>query len=243
MPDTASNRGFPGRRWRPHHCTRPKGRYSGVALQFFISVGLVAVLLASVHLIGEREQVIPSRADFSSFPTRLGSWQGKGDRLEQIYIDELNLDDHVLVNFRDDKNDTVNFYAAYYNDQNKSKAIHSPRTCLPGGGWLVDSFAQTTISDVAINGTPLTVNRVVIAKGDSRQLVYYWFQQRGRIITSEYLVKWYILWDALTRGRTDGALVRLTTMVPPGEDLAKADNLLVSLANEVGSILANYIPD
>ena len=63
------------------------------------------------------------------------------------------------------------------------------------------------------DGQPLPVNRVIIGLGDDRQLVYYWFAQRGRMLTNEYLVKWYIFWDALTRNRTDGALVRLTTFV------------------------------
>ncbi len=66
------------------------------------------------------------------------------------------------------------------------------------------------------NGTPLKVNRVVIQQGSTRQLVYYWFQQRGRDITNEYLVKWYLFWDSLTRRRTDGALVRVITPIPPG---------------------------
>ena len=30
--------------------------------------------------------------------------------------------------------------------------------------------------------------------------------QRGRNLTNEYAVKWFIFWDSLTRQRTDGAL-------------------------------------
>ena len=72
------------------------------------------------------------------------------------------------------------------------------------------------MSDITVQGSPLAVNRVQIAKGDHRQLVYYWFQQRGRVVTNEYLVKWYLLWDALTKNRTDGALVRLVVNVGEG---------------------------
>jgi EpsI family protein len=62
------------------------------------------------------------------------------------------------------------------------------------------------------------VNRVEIQKGDDRQLVSYWFQEQGRVLTNEYLVKLFIVWDALTRNRTDGALGRQTTVLTPGED-------------------------
>ena len=50
-------------------------------------------------------------------------------------------------------------------------------------------------------------------------MVYYWFPQRGRILTNAYELKLYAFWDALTRQRTDGALVRLITPVYEGEKL------------------------
>jgi EpsI family protein len=68
-----------------------------------------------------------------------------------------------------------------------------------------------------VEGQPLRVNRTVIALGESRQLVYYWFQQRGRVLTNEYLVKWYLFWDSLTRNRSDGSLVRLIVSLPEGD--------------------------
>ena len=79
------------------------------------------------------------------------------------------------------------------------------------------------LADVAIGGQPLRVNRALIQYGPQRQLVYYWFQQRGRVITNEYLVKWYLFWDSLTRNRSDGALVRLTVPLPEGSVEAQAD--------------------
>jgi EpsI family protein len=79
--------------------------------------------------------------------------------------------------------------------------------------------------------------------GDYRQLVYYWFQQRGRNLTNEYLVKWYIFWDALTRNRTDGALVRLTIPVPPNLDLAEAEKQLEGFVKLVNPLLSAYVPE
>jgi EpsI family protein len=79
--------------------------------------------------------------------------------------------------------------------------------------------------------------------GDERLLVYYWFQQRGRVMTNEYLVKWYLFWDALTRNRTDGALVRLTTRVRAGQDVAEADVLISGFAGSVAAQLPRFIPN
>jgi EpsI family protein len=84
---------------------------------------------------------------------------------------------------------------------------------------------------------------VEIQKGDDRQLVYYWFQEQGRVLTNEYLVKLFIFWDALTRNRTDGALVRLTTVLKPGEDWAQADGRLKDFAASLGGQLGRFVPE
>ena len=55
------------------------------------------------------------------------------------------------------------------------------------------------------------LNRAIIERNGSKQLVYYWYEERGRSIASEYWSKWYLLFDAITKNRSDGALVRLIT--------------------------------
>ncbi len=95
----------------------------------------------------------------------------------------------------------------------------------------------------ATGGRPLRVNRTLIELGNDRQLVYYWFQQRGRILTNEFAVKWYIFWDALTRHRTDGAMVRLIVPLPPGGGEAAADERLTDLAAQVARELPRFAPD
>jgi EpsI family protein len=113
---------------------------------------------------------------------------------------------------------------------------------LPGGGWKIEEFDQHQINDVGPDASSVRVNRVLISLGANRQLVYYWFQQRGRNITNEYLVKWYIFWDSLTKNRSDGALVRLVTPVPEGMDLAEADQRMEAFLRKVDPLLAYYVP-
>jgi EpsI family protein len=83
----------------------------------------------------------------------------------------------------------------------------------------------------------------LIELGNQRQLVYYWFQQRGRVITNEFVVKWYLFWDALTQHRTDGALVRLITNLPSGTDEAAADRELTAFASQIAPQISRYVPN
>ena len=86
------------------------------------------------------------------------------------------------------------------------------------------------------------VNRAVIQKGENAQLVYYWFEGRGRDITNEYLAKWYIFWDSLTRSRSDGALVRVVTYVRDPSEIDAADAQLVRFIQDFYPLLPAYAP-
>lgn len=220
-------------------------RQEGALPKPFIASAIAVLIVAlAATFLPDRVEVPPQRKDFSDFPLELGDWKGKGGQLESIYVDVLKFDDYVMADFSGPATTVpVNFYVAYYASQKKGESAHSPRTCMPGGGWEITSLEQRMIPNASVAGNPLMVNRAVIQLGDTKQLVYYWFQQRGRVITNEYLVKWYLFWDALTRNRTDGALVRLTTLVLPGQDIAKADAALSSFAALTAKPLSAYIPD
>ncbi len=205
------------------------------------------LILAGIAIMGfgipRAIEIIPKRINFAYFPMSFGGWVGHKDSLEGIYVDALKLDDYLLVNFSEISVPPVNLYIAYYNSQRKGEAVHSPRTCLPGGGWRMTNFKQRTLKNIIINGHPLRVNRTLIELGTQRQLVYYWFEQRGRLVTNEFAVKWFLFFDALTRHRTDGGLVRVITGLPPGSDEADADRRLVSLLQYVAPVLNSYIPN
>jgi exosortase D (VPLPA-CTERM-specific) len=192
--------------------------------------------------VPDRAELIPPRPDFVGFPMVISGWLGERSPIEQQVIDVLQFDDYVKANFRGPAKRPVNFYVAWYDTQRSGKSVHSPSTCLPGGGWKVEQFEQVTMPGVEAAGGPLTVNRAVMAMGDSKQIVYYWFQQRGRVMTNEYLVKWYLFWDGLTRRRSDGALVRVSAPLGEGETVESADRDLQLFIEAVQSTLEDYLP-
>jgi exosortase D (VPLPA-CTERM-specific) len=210
----------------------------------FIAAGALLVVFFAIDIgMPRAAELYPVRASFSEFPLQLGPWHGRNDVMEQVYLDQLRLDDYELANYSTVSGQPVNFYVAYYNSQRKGEAVHSPRSCLPGGGWQMRDFDQRELPQVTVSGKPLRVNRTLIEMGDQRQLVYYWFQQRGRIITNEFVVKWYLFWDSLTRHRTDGAMVRLITPLPVNGSEAEADRRLTDFAARIAPELPRFAPN
>jgi EpsI family protein len=204
-------------------------------------LGLGVVLAFGLQ---EREDMIPDRESFNTFPLTINEWRGRDEAIDDPGIlKSLAVDDYLLAEYQNtDDGGRVAIWVAYYAEQRKGRSVHSPRACLPGGGWKLESFDEHVLSAVGPNGEDYVVNRSVIAKGNLRQLVYYWFVERGRIQTNEYKVKWSIFWDALTRNRTEGALVRVTTFVPDKGLLDEADQRLEKFVRAVDPKLAYYLP-
>jgi EpsI family protein len=151
------------------------------------------------------------------------------------------LDDYLLADFHRAPGEVVNFYVAYYARQEKGSSPHSPRVCIPGGGWSITDFSRGVVQDHS--GAAIPVNRAELELHSRRQLVYYWFDQRGRRIANEYLMKWYLFRDSLELNRTDGALVRVSTMVRPGEAVEQADRRIIDFIRYGTPLLPDYLPN
>ena len=185
----------------------------------------------------------PARDSFADFPADVGSWVGKRDTLQSVYLDKLNLDDYVIADYREDgAGPPVNFYSAYYQSQDNTRAIHSPHDCIPGGGWEITRFEEREVPATSVTRA-FKANRAIVQLGEHRQIVYYWFDERGRQFTSEYMARWYLFWDALTRHRTDGALVRFVAAVPPGGNESDVDARIMRLAARIEPTLGRYVPN
>jgi len=226
------------------HFTDANKAIFGLSTSYVAACVLLLMMLPLSVMLGEREDNIPARQRFSTFPLKMQQWKGVNVAMEQKFIDRLKFDDYIIGNyFKKGDNLPVNLYVAYYTSQRKGASAHSPKSCMPGDGWRIGDFTQKKIGSLATSrGEPLVVNRTVITKGNNRQLVYYWFQQRGRIITNEYLVKFYLFWDALTQQRTDGALVRLVLSLPEGSDESAADKKMADFLSVMFPELEKYVP-
>lgn len=206
------------------------------------AVAGTALAVAWVNL-PDRPELVPERASLAEFPMTVGEFAGQRGALAPEHLGALQLDDYVIADYARPGSIAVNAYVAFYESQRKGNSVHSPRTCIPGGGWQLREFGQRTLRLGERGQGELRVNRAVVGMGDNQQLVYYWFKQRDRLITNEWLVKWYLFWDALTRNRTDGALVRLVTPMPPGTSPELADARLEQFAARLVPTLPAYVPD
>jgi exosortase D (VPLPA-CTERM-specific) len=188
-------------------------------------------------------QVIPQRDSFYLFPGYFDGWSSINTALDPDIAAVLGADDYLNATyFSDDQSQIVNFFAAYYESQTDKTGIHSPEVCLPAGGWEIFSLEPHVVSLPDSGVADFTVNRAIIQNGLDQQLVYYWFDQRGKAFTNDIAAKFSIIRDGLLYGRTDGALVRFVTPIRPDEPAAAADLRIERLMRETLPRLNRFVP-
>lgn len=236
-------------RIRPGHMRRKTARHSNVqpdalhqdpvGLQgpALLSLGLLILACVGLSVLASIQTRDLPETHLNLFPGQLGDWRGKPLALDSEVIRKLQFSDYLMLNYQHpDLVEPVNLYVAFYANQRNGESPHSPRVCIPGGGWEIESFERTQL-----DGMP--VNRVLITREGQKQLVYYWFAERGAVVANEYVKKWLLLKDFVQTRRSDGALVRVAMPVVDNNKLEQSDHTLRRFIADAQPMVMRYLPD
>jgi EpsI family protein len=213
----------------------------------FSVAGVLMLATAIVLQAHSRGEYFPPRSSLNSLPAQIDGWVGTDDVLDQQTRDILGPGEFLIRDYQ--KTDAgpgqaqepwINLYIAYFPSQRAGDTIHSPNHCLPGAGWVPTSREMIKLNRP--DGSSFPANRYVVAKGEDRQLVLYWFQAHGRAVASEYWAKYYLVADSMQMNRSDGGLVRLMTPMLDGESADAAQTRLMKLGSQFIPMLDRYIP-
>jgi EpsI family protein len=173
-----------------------------------------------------------------TLPLEIGNWHGFDQPLTDQITAAAGVDSYVSRFYLRPGGDNIGLYVGYYKSQRTGETIHSPKNCLPGEGWQPLQASEIMLRTP--DGRAFPVNLYVVEKEREKLLVLYWYQSHGRIISSEYWAKVYMVADAIRLNRTDSALVRITTNL--GRDEDKARRLAESFAERLIPNLDQIIP-
>jgi hypothetical protein len=123
-----------------------------------------------------------------NIPRRMGAWQAQGPDLViepgiKKWLD--NPEAALMRSYQDGQGNSI-VLAIFGSKGDKSYRLfeHTPVTCVPGQGWKT---TEEGLEPIAIGDSEIKVRRLVAEKGDSKQIVLWWY-----------------LWDNLERYPEDG---------------------------------------
>lgn len=219
-------------------------------MKAFVAFLFLALNFYTYHYFASEEEH-PPRQSLFQFPTQLGDWHcAERERMEPAVEKNLGATDYLICTYESPSFSVpVNVYVGYHRSQVNQAGggggetrIHPPAHCLPGSGWNIIQSADEPTTFPGLPQSPADAKRIVIAKGESRALVVYWYQERGRVIADDVMKIVYLFWDRAREHRTDGALVRFTAPILHSDE-APSEVAIQDLAERITPKLPAYVPN
>jgi EpsI family protein len=211
------------------------------SLRFWV----VAVLLAGTALLLNARasfEVIPVSEPLSQVPRVIAGRTASDIHIDQETLDVLGAGDFLSrVYTQEGPSQPIGLFIGYFPTQRTGVTIHSPKHCLPGAGWVFESSQSVDLNDA--EGKQHRVGEYIIANGENRQFVIYWYQAHGRSVANEYAAKVYMVADAMRMNRTDGALVRVITPIDSKEGTSAAKARVEAFTAQLAPMLPRFIPN
>lgn len=206
-----------------------------------VSLVLIALtsLYINVFLVGNKVKV-QREATLASFPKLIEDWKGSDQLFSNNTLENLLVDEYIMRKFTKEKN-SIWLYIGYYNNESKG-GPHSPRHCYPGSGFNPIKNELIDIPVIDKGRDKIRPNKYVFARGIEREIVIYWYQARGRVISDEYAEKIYLIFDKIFRKRSDEALIRFSIAATPETEEAQG-KLLESFVSTVYPLIPKVVPD
>ncbi len=206
---------------------------------YLFSIGII-VLAGIVGNLLRFHEIRPDRlADFANIPLQSGSYFGQEYVLSEATAEVLKADIATNRAYASPDGTAYQLFIAYFNSQKYGSQIHSPKHCLPGGGWRIEGIRPFSLK--LPGGISKSVNLAIISAGESKIAMFYWFETRSGAIRDEYGLKLDLAKNALLFNPSDAAIIRLTVDVR-GRSMEEATKLGVEFLNYFYPAIEKSLP-
>lgn len=202
----------------------------------YILIIIILALAAAASLHLYYQQIKPEDAfNMVDFPKEISGWVSEEIPLEEQVYEILETRNLLMREYKKEGELPIVVYIIF-SDKNR-KSSHPPEICLTGGGVSILGKTEETIT---INKEPLRINNLLVGKGDTREVMFYWFKA-GKTFTPNYLIQQMRIMLSQLQGKSSGgAMIRVSTPAHPDEQKAKVR--LIAFINNIMPVIVKKIP-
>ncbi len=179
-----------------------------------------------------------------SFPLRIGEWQGRPEIVSPDIVRESGAEEAFSGHFMNGAGSEISLYMGYRSTAflSNENFFHSPTVCLPSSGWVEQEVTRRTITNVPYFNT-LDVTKMVIEKGGTRQLVYFWFQTKDKATYDKNINRFHLSLHAIRRDNTHDLFIRPIMPINPAEGIKEAETRLDVFVREMMPVLLKFLKE
>jgi exosortase D (VPLPA-CTERM-specific) len=192
-------------------------------------------LFTGAYLHLSTPEAFPLKKEFHSFPLVIGEWEAIELGADHSVYPSLGVDRELSRTYRRSTGEIVRIYIGYYAYQKQGREIISYKTDALHSG-------AAKISVTFDSRERFDINRTVQKSERENRTVLFWYQLNGRVISDRMIAKAYTAWDSLIRGRSNGAIVIVTSEIADqtsGSKISQADQEFI---RAIDPLLRDYLP-
>jgi len=203
---------------------------------------LIAVFIlltgSALYLNLHQDLQIPMNRPLNEFPRVVSGWHMTQEfPMSESIQRVLKATDTLSRSYATADGKTVDLYVGYHGGGKESGEIHSPKQCLPGGGWFEISSKRRPLE---VSGGKINIVQAIYRKDDSKELFLYWFQVQNKTISDEYSLKIAEITNSILNRRRDASFIRVS--LPFGTDEQEAIALGERFTRDFTPALQGFLP-
>ena len=216
---------------------------------------LVVMLAAGGSQLSARQLDVHLRGDLDALENRIDDWTieigppSMTVALPSIDDDLVNVgrypsrtgerrfiavDEELVRVYRNSSGNRVRLYIGYYHRQEDGKELTDDT-----GAALAIAASPLTVTT---ESQELELNEIVRTTSGTRRGVLFWYDVNGRIVSDFYRLKSYTIWDAVTRRRTNGAVVMIAWDDASSAQSQRAREDAIKFAQALLPVLRRHLP-
>jgi EpsI family protein len=179
------------------------------------SFALIIIILAAtfgvVTTIRHYQPDVDADVDLQSIPLQIGEWTGTKHDVADYVLDMLRPSDYFSATYTNPRGLRVSVLVHFY-APDSGGGPHSPRHCLPGGGWQISNAAARPVD---ADGRIIPAGRFNLTSGNGRSIMDFWYVTNYGETANDYTFKLYEMLSAITFRPRFVGFVRFVTSNDP----------------------------
>ncbi len=226
---------------RPSHLETAAGRKTTGA--FFLS----AAILSCVAFFSLSTSALPPmtiEGGVQSFPLRIGKWEGKADIIDPVIVQESGAEEAFNGHYVNGSGGEISLYMGYRSSAflANENYFHSPTVCMPSAGWVEQEVKKRRIRNVPYFND-LDVTQMIMEKGGTRLLVYFWFQTKDKATYDKNINRFHLSLHAIRRDNTHALFIRPITPFQVHESIPDAEMRMDQFVREMMPVLLQFLKE
>ena len=201
------------------------------------SIAAILLLITGGGYYLIRTEPVPLQHDLSALPLTIGAWSGEALAPEQEPLRVSGADQELVRRYHNANNRTLTLYITYFDSQEHGKKLVGYQTS--------NEFhrGEVEVTLPADSQNAHKVDQVVVRVGREERFVLFWYNLNGRMVTGQYEAKLWTLWNALTVGRSNGALVAVSAPLTQQDNPERLASDARQFTRDLLPVLQHYLPE